>query len=81
MRAISPARSHRVAMQNPEVIIDSLNHDGRGVARLEGKAIFVAGALPGERVTFRYTSRHRNYDEAKVEQQSEEDLNAEGDPS
>ncbi len=55
-------------MQNPEVIIDSLNHDGRGVARLEGKAIFVAGALPGERVTFRYTSRHRNYDEAKVEQ-------------
>lgn len=68
MRAISPVRSHRVAMQNPEVIIDSLNHDGRGVARLEGKAIFVAGALPGERVTFRYTSRHRNYDEAKVEQ-------------
>ena len=55
-------------MQNPEVIIDSLNHDGRGVARLEGKAIFVAGALPGERVTFRYTSRHRNYDEAKVDQ-------------
>lgn len=54
-------------MQNPEVVIDSLNHDGRGVARLDGKAIFVSGALPGERATIHYTSRHRNYDEAKAD--------------
>ena len=35
-----------------EVEITDLTHDGRGVARREpdGKAVFVAGALPGERV-------------------------------
>jgi 23S rRNA (uracil1939-C5)-methyltransferase len=30
--------------------IESLDQEGRGIARLEGKAIFVEGALPGERV-------------------------------
>ncbi len=53
-------------MQNLEVEIDSLTHDGRGVARVDGKALFVAGALPGERVLVRYSGRHRNYDEARV---------------
>ncbi len=44
--------------------IDSLAHDGRGVARVDGKAVFVAGALPGERVRARAVKRHRRYDEA-----------------
>lgn len=30
------------------------DQDGRGVARVDGKATFVADALPGERVRFRY---------------------------
>lgn len=55
-------------MQNPEVEIESLTHDGRGVARLDGKTVFVAGALPGERALIRYSKRHRNYDEARVEE-------------
>ena len=55
-------------MQNPEVNIESLTHDGRGVARLDGKAIFVACALPGERARIRYSKRHRNYDEAKIDE-------------
>jgi 23S rRNA (uracil1939-C5)-methyltransferase len=55
-------------MQNPEVDIESLTHDGRGVARIDGKAVFVAGALPGERVRIRYSARHRAYDEAKIEE-------------
>lgn len=55
-------------MQFTEVEIDTLNHDGRGVARVDGKAVFVAGGLPGERALVRYIKRHRNYDEAKVEE-------------
>lgn len=58
----------RVSMQNPEVEIESLTHDGRGVARIDGKTVFVAGALPGERARIRYSKRHRNYDEARVEE-------------
>ena len=33
------------------LLIESLDQEGRGVARRDGKAIFVEGALPGERVT------------------------------
>ncbi|HMM54380.1 MAG TPA: 23S rRNA (uracil(1939)-C(5))-methyltransferase RlmD [Candidatus Desulfobacillus sp.] len=36
----------------PHAVVESLDHEGRGVARHEGKAIFIEGALPGERVTF-----------------------------
>jgi 23S rRNA (uracil1939-C5)-methyltransferase len=51
-----------------EVVIESLTHEGRGVARVEGKALFVDGALPGERVSARYLACHRRYDEAAVEE-------------
>lgn len=48
-----------------ELDILDLSHDGRGVARRDGgKAVFVAGALPGERVTARQTARSRHFDEA-----------------
>ncbi len=46
--------------------IASLDHDGRGVARIDGKTVFVAGALPGERVRIRRTRRQRRHDEAEV---------------
>lgn len=42
----------------------SLTHDGRGVARVGGKVLFIAGALPGERVRVRATKHHRDFDEA-----------------
>jgi 23S rRNA (uracil1939-C5)-methyltransferase len=47
-----------------EADIVDLTHDGRGVARLEGKAVFVEGALPLERVRFRVFKRRRQVDEA-----------------
>jgi 23S rRNA (uracil1939-C5)-methyltransferase len=44
-------------------IVD-LAQDGRGVARVDGKAVFIDGALPGERVRFRIFKRRRQFDEA-----------------
>ena len=49
-----------------EAVVDALSHDGRGVAHLDGKATFIDGALPGERVRFRYTRITRRFDEGRV---------------
>ncbi|WPL17820.1 23S rRNA (uracil(1939)-C(5))-methyltransferase RlmD [Thiorhodovibrio winogradskyi] len=49
-----------------EAEITGLSHDGRGVTHVDGKAVFVAGALAGERVRLRLTRRQRRYDEAEV---------------
>ncbi len=46
--------------------IESLSHDGRGVTRVDGKTVFVDGALSGETVSFEYLARHRNFDEGRV---------------
>ena len=47
-----------------EADIVDLSHDGRGVARIDGKAVFIDGALPGERVRYRVIKRRRHLDEA-----------------
>ena len=58
------ARFDRTPFQTE--ILD-LSHDGRGVARREdGKAVFVAGALPGETVLAEPTARSRRFDEART---------------
>ncbi len=49
-----------------EADIVALAHDGRGIARIDGKAIFVAGALKGERAIFRVVKRRRRMDEADL---------------
>ena len=50
-----------------QIQILDLSHDGRGVARREdGKAVFVAGALPGETVLAEPTARSRRFDEART---------------
>lgn len=56
----------RLPKEPVEIGIDSLSHDGRGVAHVDGKAVFVDGALPGEQVRFCYTARHRRFDEGRV---------------
>ena len=51
----------------PLVTIASLDQDGRGIARIDGKAIFVEGALPGEDVTIATLKRKPTYEIARVE--------------
>ncbi|MFA9462044.1 23S rRNA (uracil(1939)-C(5))-methyltransferase RlmD [Thiohalorhabdus methylotrophus] len=50
-----------------EVRIDDLDHEGRGVGRVDDKVVFVDGALPGERVSCRYIKEGRHYDQARLE--------------
>jgi len=50
----------------PEAIVESLDHEGRGVAHVDGKAIFIEGALPGERVEYSSYRRKPNYETATV---------------
>jgi 23S rRNA (uracil1939-C5)-methyltransferase len=42
-----------------------LTHEGEGIVRA-GKTVFVAGALPGETVSFERTRRHRQHDEGRL---------------
>ena len=51
----------------PTGIIESLDHEARGVTRLDGKTIFVDGALPGERVEFVSYRKKPTYENARVE--------------
>lgn len=54
------------AHQNPVALIESLDHEGRGVAHVDGKAIFVEGALPGERVEYSSYRKKPSYEKAQV---------------
>ena len=46
--------------------ITSLSHEGRGVAKIDGKTTFIPFALEGEEVEFEYTLSKSNYDEGKL---------------
>jgi 23S rRNA (uracil1939-C5)-methyltransferase len=58
------ARRHRGELL--EVEIDSLAFGGRGVARSQGLVVFVAGALPGDRVRAEVTKAKRRFAEART---------------
>ena len=60
------ARSRSKINREFELDITDLLHDGRGVGHLDGKAVFVTGALTGETVRVKQTGRNRNYDEGET---------------
>lgn len=56
-----------MARREPEVArIVSTTHDGRGIADVSGKKVFVAGALDGEEVRFLRRKIRRKFDEAEL---------------
>lgn len=59
-------RRPRLPTEPVSAKIEGWSDEGRGIARIAGKTVFVHGALPGETVKFRYTGRRRQYDEAEV---------------
>ena len=68
MRPIPPRPTATAASLPPRwPTIGSLDQEGRGVARVDGKAIFVEGALPGERVAITTLKRKPTYEIARVD--------------
>ena len=61
-------RRQRLPKDPVETTIESLSHDGRGVTHIDGKAVFIDGALPGERVLFTYSAKQRKHDEGITRQ-------------
>lgn len=49
-----------------EVEIEDIAFGGRGLARLDGMAVFVDQAVPGDRVIIRIFKKKKNYAEARV---------------
>jgi 23S rRNA (uracil1939-C5)-methyltransferase len=48
------------------VEVESLDLEGRGIARRDGKVAFIAGALPGEWVEYQRLRSKSNYDSGRV---------------
>ncbi len=52
--------------QSFNIKIESLSHEGRGIAHLDdGKIIFIDGALPGEDIKFMFSNRRSKFDEGR----------------
>jgi 23S rRNA (uracil1939-C5)-methyltransferase len=57
----------RTAPATPAVaVVESLDHDGRGVAHADGKVVFIEGALTGERVEYLSFRRKPSYEIANL---------------
>lgn len=48
------------------VTIESLDHEGRGIAHVDGKVLFIEGALPYETVRYRSYRQKPSYEQAQV---------------
>ncbi len=69
MADIIPPMSRRQKKTPAEplsAVIESLSHEGRGIARINGKTVFIDGALPGEQVRFQYSRRRGQFDEGRA---------------
>lgn len=62
------AHKKKLPQEPVNVTIESLSHDGRGVAHVNGKVVFIDEALPGENLDFSYTDSRKDYAEGRVVQ-------------
>jgi 23S rRNA (uracil1939-C5)-methyltransferase len=67
MSAPAAPSDPRLAVPAAVVSIQSLDQEGRGIARVDGKAVFVEGALPGEVVAITTLKRKPTYDVARAD--------------
>jgi 23S rRNA (uracil1939-C5)-methyltransferase len=65
---MSPASSRTVAQPVITAVIESLDHEGRGVTHVDGKAIFIDGALPREKVRYTSSRRKNSYEIGQLQE-------------
>lgn len=59
-------RRKKLPQEPVRCTIESVSHEGRGVTHLDGKTVFIDGALAGEEVSFQYTERRSKFDSGKT---------------
>ncbi len=64
----APHAPHTPRTPPDRAVIESLDQEGRGVAHVNGKAIFIEGALPGEVVTFNAYRKKPSFELAQAGQ-------------
>ena len=53
-------------MNKNEVVVESIDQEGRGIAHNDGKVIFIEGAITGERVTYSAYRKKPSFENAQV---------------
>jgi 23S rRNA (uracil1939-C5)-methyltransferase len=59
-------RRRKFKAKTYELTIESLSHEGRGIAHFEDKVVFVSGALPNEKVLANRVFSRAKFEEAEV---------------
>lgn len=59
-------KRQRLPAESKIATIEKFSHDGRGIARIDGKTTFIQGALPGEEIEFQYTQIKSAFDEGRT---------------
>ncbi|MCW9001046.1 MAG: TRAM domain-containing protein, partial [Kangiellaceae bacterium] len=60
------SRKQKLPKEPVTVEIEGFSHEGRGIARVDGKTVFVGGALPGETVEMQYVFSRGKFDEGRT---------------
>lgn len=63
---MSRRRRQKLPQEPVEATTDKLSHEGRGIAYVDDRPVFIHGALDQERVRFQYTRRLRSRAEGKL---------------
>ena len=60
---------HAMKLLPPQVVdVVDLSHEAQGIARLDGRAVFIDGALPGESVEIQLLQKRKGVQEARLVQ-------------
>ena len=62
------SRRRKLPLEPVLATIEALSHEGRGITHVDGKTIFIDGALKGESVIFRYRGSRAKFAEGSIEE-------------